>query len=358
MRRDANLYAVIMAGGSGTRFWPLSRGGHPKQFLRLLGDESLLEQTVRRIEPLIPLQRVLLVTGEVHAAQVRRLLPELPAANLLLEPMARNTAPCIGLAAVALAERDPDAVMAVLPADHFVGDEEAFCAALASAGRLAASDRLVTVGVRPSRPETGYGYLRQGDPLGEESARTVDAFVEKPDFDRAVEYLASGRYLWNSGMFFFRPERILAEFQRHLPRHAAALGRIRAAWGSARQAEVLGEEFAGMEPISVDYGIMEKAEEIAVLAGRFPWNDVGSWDALRDVLPRTEDDSVHMGQVVEVDGRGNVLVADDGLIACVGLRQTIVVRSGASVLVCPAAKAQQVRRIVQELRDRGLKEHL
>ena len=358
MSGDATLYAVIMAGGSGTRFWPVSRGGHPKQFLRLLGDESMLEQTVRRIERLIPIDRVLLVTGEAHAAQVRQQLPELPARNLLLEPMARNTAPCIGLAAVALAERDPDAVMAVLPADHFVGDDEAFCSVLAAAGRLAASGRLVTVGVRPNRPETGYGYLRQGDYLGEESARMVDAFVEKPDFDRAVEYLASGRYLWNSGMFFFRPRRILQEFQRHLPRHWAALGRIRGAWGGDDHAAVLTEEFAAMESISIDYGIMEKADEIAVLAGRFPWNDVGSWGALHDVLPRSDEDSVHLGTVVELDGRGNILVAEQGVVATVGLRQTVVVRSGDRVLVCPRTRAQEVRGIVDALRAQGLDDYL
>ncbi len=353
-----SLYVVIMAGGSGTRFWPMSRGDTPKQFLRLLGERSLLQQTVDRIAPLVPIERVLLVTGRRHAAAVREQLPELPPENLLLEPVARNTAPCIGLAATVLQRRDPNAVMAVLPADHFVGDEAAFCDVLATAARLAAKGRMVTVGIRPMRPETGYGYLRLGALVGEDSARYVDAFVEKPSFDRAIEYLASGRYLWNSGMFFFTPQRILTEISQHLPAHAAALARISDALGSPDEGSVLEREFHAMPSISIDYGVMEKAEGIAVLVARFVWNDVGTWSALLDVLPQRDNDSVHLGQVVEVDGQGNVLVAERGVVAALGLSQIVVVRSGDCVLVCPRDRSQDVRSVVDALRTAGLGEFL
>ncbi|MBM4319317.1 MAG: mannose-1-phosphate guanylyltransferase [Deltaproteobacteria bacterium] len=352
------IYAVIMAGGSGTRFWPMSRGDTPKQFLRLLSSETLLQQTMVRIAPIIPPERVIVVTARAHAEQVRELLPGLPPDNLLLEPVGRNTAPCIGLAALLVRRRDAGATMAVLPADHFVSDEEEFRQVVVSASRLAAGGRLVTVGIRPLRPETGYGYLRLGEHVGEEAARFVDAFVEKPSFDTAVEYLASGHFLWNSGMFFFTPERILDELELHLPRHAAAFGRIDQAWDGPEVGQVLEREYTAMEPISIDYGVMEKAAEIAVLVGRFPWSDVGTWAALREVLPRGENDSVSMGQVVELDGRGNVLVADGGLVAALGLRDMVVVRSGDAVLVCPRQRAQEVRRVVEALRQAGLDGYL
>lgn len=355
---SGNIYAVIMAGGSGTRFWPMSRGDTPKQFLRLLSSETLLQQTMSRIAPIVPPERVIVVTSRAHADRVKELLPALPQKNLLLEPVGRNTAPCIGLAALEVQRRASDAVMVVLPADHYVGDEEEFRRVVVSAAKLASTGRLVTVGIRPVRPETGYGYLRLGEHVGEESARFVDAFVEKPSFDTAVEYLASGHYLWNSGMFAFTPERIQQELEQHMPRHAAAFGRIAQAWGTDDSEEVLEQEYAAMEPISIDYGVMEKAAEIAVLVGRFPWSDVGTWAALRDVLPRGENDTVSMGEVVELDGRGNVLVADGGLVAALGLREMVVVRSGDAVLVCPRNRAQDVRRVVEALRQAGLEQYL
>ena len=352
------LYAVIIAGGSGTRFWPMSRGGTPKQFLRLLSERTMLEETLRRIVPLIPVERVFVVTGQSHARIVRDLLPELPPDNLLLEPMARNTAPCIGLAALAVRRRDPEGIMAVLPADHFVADEQAFCSVIFSACRLAEDGGMVTAGIRPMRPETGYGYLRLGEPVGAESARFVDAFVEKPDFDTAVQYLGSGRYLWNSGMFFFKAATIIREFGEHLPRLSSALGRIDAAWGAEAFEELLEQEYNGLRPISIDYGVMEKASDIAVVVARFAWSDVGTWAALREVLPRGENDSVAMGEVLEIDGHGNILIAESGLIAALGLGNMIVVRSRDSVLVCPRRRAQDVRKIVEMLREAKKEEFL
>ncbi len=353
-----HIFAVIMAGGSGTRFWPMSRGGTPKQFLRLLSERTMMEETVRRIAPLVPLDRVVVVAGRAHAATMAEILPDLPQRNLILEPVARNTAPCIGLAAIAVRRMDPDAVMAVLPADHFIDGDTELREEIAAAARLAGKGRIVTIGIRPVRPETGYGYIRLGEPLGEESARLVDSFVEKPDFDTAIQYLASGRYLWNSGMFFFTPARILAEFQRHLPRHHEALMRIDHAWGTDEAEEVLEREFEAMEPISVDYGIMEKAEDIAVLTAKFTWNDVGTWGALRHVLERGDNDSVVMGRVVELGGRGNILVADKGLVAVLGIKDTVVVRTEDAVLVCPRSQSQGVRQVVEAIRAAGLDEYL
>jgi len=350
-------WAVIMAGGVGSRFWPLSRQTRPKQLLPVVGERSLLEETWRRVAPLVPPERVLVVTGRAHAGAVREVLAELPPEAVLVEPVGRNTAPCIGLAAAHVAATSPEAVLLVLPADHFVSDREAFSADARTAIDLAAGGRLVTFGVPPTRPETGYGYLEVGEALPG-GGSLVAGFTEKPDTATAAEYLAGGRHLWNSGIFVFAAGRILAELERHLPDHAAALRRIQAARGSAREADVLEAEFSALEPISIDYGVMERADDIAVVRASFPWSDVGHWAALRELLASEEGASIHRGEVVEADGRGNVLVADRGLVAVVGMKDTVVVHAGDAVLVCPVGRSQDVRAVVDTLRRRGLEDYL
>jgi len=353
----SDTWAVIMAGGVGTRFWPASRRSRPKQLLPVVGDRPLLEQTWRRIEPLVGDARVLVVTGREHAAAARAVLADLPGDAMVVEPVGRNTAPCIGLAAQRIASRDPADVLVVLPADHFVADRDAFLSDLRKAVRLADRGHLVTFGIPPTRPETGYGYIEVGATLGDGAAR-VTRFTEKPDAPTARRWLAGERHLWNSGIFVFRADRILQELGRHVPEQAAALGRIEAARGGPREVAVLDAEYDSMDGISIDYAVMERADDIVVVRASFPWSDVGHWAAVREVRGVSADESVHRGAVVEIDGRGNVLVGDGGLVAAVGVADTVVVHAGDAVLVCPVERSQDVRAIVDALQERGLEEYL
>jgi mannose-1-phosphate guanylyltransferase len=361
---QSHRYAVIMAGGGGTRLWPASRRRRAKQFLSLgaARGESLLAATVRRLAPVCPLPRVFVVSGAAQVADVRQAVPGLPEANALAEPVGRNTAPCIGLAAEAIAARDPEAVLAVLPADHHIGNEPAFQRTIADALALAErEERIVTVGVRPSRPETGYGYIRTSPAPVAGDAYEVEAFVEKPDGVTARGYLESGRYLWNSGMFFFRARLILAEIRQHLPDLAAPLDELREAFGrpGADPTPTIQRVFPAMRSISIDYGVMEHAERILVLPADFGWNDVGSWSALSDMHVRDADGNVAVGEALLRKSRDNVVLSESGqLVALVGMEGFIVVTTPDAVLVCPKDRAQQVRDVVAELEKRGLQRYL
>ncbi len=350
------MYAVIMAGGSGTRFWPVSRRDRPKQFLAIGTDRPLLVETVARLDPLVPLERILVVAGAHHADTIRALLPGLPPDNLLIEPCARNTAPCVGLAAAHLAARDPDAVMAVLPADHHIGDPARFRALIAAAADRARRGEIVTLGIRPTRPETGYGYIHfdRTDTVDIDgvAACRVERFVEKPPREVAEQYLASGRYLWNSGMFFFTPRRILADIGRFLPATRARLDRIAAAIGTPAYAETLEREFAATEAVSLDYGVMEHADRVRVVPAAFGWNDVGHWAALADFGDVDDRGNVLRGDTVIVDSHGCVVQSEGPLVALVGVHDLVVVATGDAVLVCPKDRAQDVRRVVDRLAAR------
>ncbi len=354
------LYPVVMAGGSGTRFWPLSRQKRPKQFLPLAGGTPLLVATVERLPPLATLRDTYVVCGPVHAPAVRRMLPRMPAANVIVEPCARNTAPCVGLAALHVARRDPRGVMAVLPADHHIARPAAFRAAIAAAARVARKGSIVTIGIRPDRPETGYGYLKVGAPLdparvsAKLAASAVERFVEKPDRATAERYLADGSYLWNSGIFVFRADVILEEIRRTMPELGAALDRIAAALGTPRAARVLKQVFPDCPSISIDYGVMERSDRIAVVPAEFGWNDVGSFAALGDVRARDGAGNVVEGEALVFDAKENVVLAAGGRpVAVIGLDDAIVVDAGDAVLVCRRDRAQDVRKAVDELKRRG-----
>ena len=360
------VYPVVMAGGSGTRFWPLSRQRCPKQFLPLVGDVPLLAATVARLPPFARLDHTYVVCGPSHAPVVRRILPALPPENLLVEPCARNTAPCVGLAALHVARRDPRGVMVMLPADHHVARPAAFRDALGTAVRVARQGAIATIGVRPDRPETGYGYLKVG-PLLAVAARTrkgsrphkVDRFVEKPDAATARRYVADGSYLWNSGIFAFRADVILAEIRRAMPDLGERLDRIGAALGTPRAGRVLKKLFPGCPSISIDYGVMESSGRIAVVPADFGWSDVGSFAALSDVRALDRDGNVAEGDALILGGRNNVVLAlPDRPLAVVGLDDVIAVDAGDAVLVCRRDRAQDVRKAVDELRRRGRMELL
>ncbi|MBI5545476.1 MAG: mannose-1-phosphate guanylyltransferase, partial [Deltaproteobacteria bacterium] len=281
------LYPIIMAGGSGTRFWPLSRKNRPKQFLPLTGDKPLLSLTADRVRPLAPPARTLVVCGKVHAPAVRKLLPDLPARNVLIEPVARNTAPAVGLAAAVVAHEDPEGVLVVLPSDQYVRDVVGFRKALSAAARAAEKGELVTIGIKPAHPETGFGFVQQGKVITEGAlpVREVRRFVEKPNLETARGYLSSGDYLWNAGIFVFRADRILEEIERHLPETSEPLAAIGRSVGTKGFGRSLARYFPKMPSISLDYGVMEKASRIAVVPADFGWSDVGSFPALPGVRP-------------------------------------------------------------------------
>jgi mannose-1-phosphate guanylyltransferase len=358
------IFPVVMAGGSGTRFWPLSRKDRPKQFLALAGDEPLLAATVGRLPPLARPRETYVVCGPAHAAAARRLLPKLPEQNFIVEPCARNTAPCVGLAALHVARRDPRGVMAMLPADHHIARPPAFRDALTAAAELAERGAIATIGIRPSRPETGYGYLKLGPRLTARgrkgrAAHKVERFVEKPDVVTAARYLADGSYLWNSGMFAFRADVILEEIRRAMPVLGEQLDAIAATVGTAGYRRTLARVFPECPSISIDYGVMEKSTRIAVVPADFGWSDVGSFAALSDVRPTDHLGNVAEGDAVVLDTHGSVVIAKGRRpVAVVGIDDVVVVDAGDAVLVCRRDRAQDVRHAVEELSRRGRDEVL
>lgn len=350
----ADTYAVIMAGGSGTRFWPASQPERPKQLLALApGDErSLLRATVDRIAPLVPIERVLVVTSMALADATRADLPGLPEQNLLAEPIGRNTAPCVGWAAAAIRRRAPDARLMVLPADHHIGDEKAYLETLATAIEAAGNGDLVTVGLKPTRPETGYGYIEVGEKIADEVWR-ARRFVEKPTRERAEQLFASGSYLWNSGMFFFRADAILEAIGHHLPGLAKGLAALDEAAEAGNEAAAVAEGYADLPRVSLDHGVMEKADGVSVVPGDFGWSDLGSWTTAWELSTKDDDGNATGSDSVLVDASGNLVRAPLGkVVALVGVSDLVVVDTQDALLVVPRSRAQEVREVVQRLAER------
>jgi len=346
------LHPVIMAGGSGTRFWPLSRKARPKQFLPLASKNPLITDTVSRLKGLASVKDTLIVCGPSHAKQAAKLVKGLPKKNLLVEPVARNTAPAIALAALAVAAKDPEGILVVLPSDHHVADPKGFQKVITEAARVAAGGHLVTLGITPHRPETGYGYIQVGEALTG-GGRQVKAFREKPDPETARRYVDSGEYVWNAGIFVFRADVILAAFAEHMPEMRKGLEALRQAVGKRTFAAVLKRVFPKLPSVSIDYGVMEKAKNLAVLPGDFGWSDVGSFAAIPEVRPADEHGNVVSGpEAVVVDCKGCVVLADKRPLAVVGLTDMVVVDSGDAVLVVPKDKSQDVRKVVEALKAR------
>ena len=351
------LHAVIMAGGSGTRFWPFSRRARPKQFLSLTGGEPLIRTTIDRITPLVPAERVWIVTAAATGDLAREILPDIPSSNILLEPIGRDTAACAGYAAALIARRDPGAVCIVLPADHVIPDADALRRALAAgADHVADQDGLLTFGIQPTRPETGYGYLKVGPPAAVSDGHQIhvlERFVEKPDASTAERYLASGAYLWNSGMFAWRAQTLLDEIARQLPLLAHGLGAIQAAAGTRRASATIEEVYPTLPKISVDFGIMEHAHRSWTLPVRFAWSDVGSWAALAEVLPAGTLGNVTRGRTALLNAANNIVISQGPVIAAAGVDDLIIVATSDAVLVIPRSKHQQVKELVHQLGTAG-----
>jgi len=353
-------FAVVMAGGTGTRFWPRSRRRTPKQLLPIGSARSMLQETVRRARAVAPAERTLVLTTRELAPAVRRQLPDIPPGNVIGEPVGRNTAACIGLGALKVEQVDPEGVMVVLPADHLVEGLPAFRRDVRLALDLAEQGHLVTIGIPPTGPETGYGYIEWRSPLPGTRGRAAWAasFTEKPTRARAARFVASGRYLWNSGIFAWRARRILDEIERFLPALHRCLGRIRPALGGAREQQALRRHYARLPSVSIDYGILERVERVAVVRGRFRWSDLGSWAAMEALWRDGDaDGNAVEGPVVAVGARGCVVSARDRLVALCGVDDLVVVEAADAVLVCHKSRAQDVRLIVREIERRRL-DHL
>ncbi len=349
-------YAVIMAGGGGTRLWPISRRKHPKHILPLLGERTLFQSTLDRLEGFIPPERTLVVTAADQAEKLKKQAPQLPSENFLIEPEPRGTASVIGLAATILAKRDPEAVMLVLTSDHYIHNVDLFRLVMRVAIEVAEKSYLVTLGITPTFPATGYGYIQRGQILAENfqyPVYSVLRFIEKPDEAKARALLASGDHSWNSGMFVWRVDCILNEFARLMPELKTALDRIGQAWGTTDQTETLGSLWPGLKPETIDYGIMEHANNVAVLpAGGLEWSDVGSWDSLFDVLlPDELGNVVVNGDHMPLQTRDTLVYSSDKkLIVTIGVEDLIVIDSGDALLVCRRDQAQQVRQVIENLK--------
>jgi mannose-1-phosphate guanylyltransferase len=354
------LYSTILAGGSGTRLWPLSRAEQPKFLHSLTGtDRSLLQATVDRLAPLTPAGQIYVVTGRAHAAAIASQLPQVPAANILAEPSPKDSCAAVGLASAVLARRDPDAIMAAFSADHLIGDQARFLEVIRTAAAAARDGYLTTIGIRPAHAEVRFGYLKIGEALPG-GARIVSEFKEKPSREVAAGYLDSGQYLWNAGIFVFAVRSFLDELARQRPELSAGIGRIADVWDTPDRDRVLAEVWPGLEKISVDYGVFEAAGaagKVATVPADVPWSDVGDFDSLAEALPTDESGNLMItGEscVVTRDVKDSVIVSTTGkVIAVVGLDNVVVADTGDALLVCARSRAQEVKHIVDELRGRG-----
>ncbi|WP_213974358.1 mannose-1-phosphate guanylyltransferase [Tepidanaerobacter acetatoxydans] len=358
------MYGVIMAGGGGTRFWPLSRANTPKQFLNITGEDTMINDTIKRIKSIVPTDKIIIVTNKIQKKMLSKVIQEdIPEANVLTEPVGRNTAACIGYAAMVIKKRCGDAVMGVFPSDHYIKDADEFQRVLSAAYSIAENtEKLVTIGINPTFPSTGYGYIKydreQSIPAESKTAYEVVDFVEKPNLARAKEYLKSGNYLWNSGMFAWKASVILENFERFLPKLYRGLLELEPFIDTPKEKTVVEEVYPALQSISIDYGIMERSDEVVVIPGDFGWNDVGSWDSLGEVFPLDENGNITRGDFIAIDTRNSIIYSNSRLVAAVGLENMIVVETNDALLVCPKEKAQDVKKVVEQLKEMGRNELL
>lgn len=344
--------ALIMAGGRGERFWPRSRKSLPKQFLSLTGDgRTMIQLTVERILPLVDMEDIFIATNKDYKELVKKQLPNLPEENILCEPVGRNTAPCIGLGAMHIAKKYKDALMMVLPSDHLIKYNSMFVSTLKEACRIAEENtNLVTIGITPDYPETGYGYIKFNPEVSKGQSFEVDRFVEKPSLEVAKEYLATEEYLWNSGMFVWKTSTILKNIELFMKDIYEGLVRIKDSIGTEDQEAVLEKEFTAFRSESVDYGIMEKAENIYTIPGTFGWDDVGSWLAVERIRKSNESGNVVSGNIITVNSKNCIIEGSKKLIATVGLEDLIIVDTEDATLICAKQSAGDIKKVLENLK--------
>lgn len=353
-----HTWIVVIAGGAGTRFWPGGRAARPKQLLPIASERTMLSDTLLRCAALAPPERTLVVTNEVQVAATRRDCTTLPPGHILAEPSMRNTAAAIGLAATWIARREPDAVMVVMPADHVIRPLERFTKIFQAAiARALSAEVLLTLGIRPTGPATGYGYIEAGAPVAKVEGETVHkvlSFKEKPDAATANAFLRTGRYFWNAGTFIWKVSTILRAFDRHLPRHRAVLEEIAKAPGGPIAADL----YSRFDNVPIDIGVLERADNVEVIPADFQWDDVGSWLAVGRLNPRDTEGNVVRGRHVGIDTHSCIVVSEGHLVATIGLEDMIVVHTPDATLICPKGRAEEVKLIVERLRNQGMTEYL
>lgn len=343
------LTALIMAGGKGTRFWPLSTEEKPKQFLNLIGDETMIQMTVNRIKPIIPIERIFVCTGEMYVDLVKEQLPELPERNIIVEPEGRNTTPCIALSAFVIKKYYEDATMVVLPSDHLIKDEDEFRTIVNDANEFIKEneDAIITLGMKPSRPEVGYGYIKYGNDenyINKHSVIKVDAFVEKPNRETAEQYLVDGSYLWNGGMFIWSARNILEQIRKYSPDTHEALKDIEEI-DERWLKYLIKAQYSETEAISIDYAVMEKSEDIYVIPSDFGWDDVGSWEALDRYREKDDFGNVYVGKTKAVDGRNNLIISSSNSVVVEGLSDIYVIENDGKILVGHKSNVANVKEL-------------
>lgn len=352
-------YGVILAGGGGTRFWPLSRKDLPKQFLNLTGSDIMVNETIDRLAGFVDKKDIFIVTSAAQTALTLETTEgRIEKDHILSEPAARNTAACIGYAAMEIVKKYNDGIMCILPSDHYIKDQDAYLKLMNQAVEAARqTDQLVTIGIKPTFAATGYGYIK-AEKKQESSYYRVEDFVEKPDVKTAKTYLQEGCYLWNSGMFVWKASTILSYYERLLPDIYGALHEIGEAMGTEVEQATIELIYPTIPKISIDYGIMERAKEVIVIEGNFGWNDVGSWDALQGLYDADDNGNVIYGEQIHIDTKNCISYAKTKLIAAIGVEDLIIVEADDAILVCHKDKAQEVRKVVEELRDQGKEQYL
>jgi len=345
------LYAVVMAGGRGERFWPLSSETLSKPFLPLLGEKTMIQETVERITPLIPKERILIVLSRDLLSIARKQLPEMPEKNFVLEPFGRDTAACIGLASLYVEKMDKDASVVVLAADHLIKGKEAFFKTVTNAFTfIRKNDYITTIGIKPTHPETGYGYIEPGEKVGSrnsESFYRVARFIEKPTQSMADHYLKTDRYYWNSGMFMWRNATIQKSLSLYMPELWSGLMHIKQSLGSTEEIKVIEREFAKFKRISIDYGVLEKTPQVVVVPASFGWDDVGTWTALERIYTLDESGNVIVGKHVGKDTSGCIIVSQNQMIATLGVKDLVIVQAEDRILVCHKENASHLKEIVR-----------
>jgi mannose-1-phosphate guanylyltransferase len=361
----AKVCAVIMAGGVGTRFWPRSREKTPKQLLEIHGKGTMIQNTVKRLEGFIDIRDVFIVTNKVQKPPIIKQLPSLPQSNIIVEPIGRNTAACIGLAALHIKQIDPEAVMVILPADHVVQNGEEFRRILTLAAETAAvSPSLFTIGITPTHPETGYGYIQlfneegEHNPFFSKGVFKVKTFAEKPNLQTAEKFLASGDFLWNSGMFVWRVDTILKEIEHSLPDLYVELAKIDGCFNEPSYQSVLELAYGLIRGISIDYGVMEKSERVYVIPGDFGWSDIGSWDEVYRLSGKDDNKNCITGRVIQKDTEGSFVYSPDKIVATIGVKDLIIVNTEDALLVCRRGSSQDVKEIADYLRRKQMNEFL
>lgn len=359
MSTEMKVTALIMAGGKGERFWPRSRISLPKQFLSFTDDgKTMIQLTVERIRPIVDMEDVYIATNRSYKELVLKQLPGLPEENVLCEPVGRNTAPCIGLGAAYISQKYEDAIMLVLASDHLIKQNDIFIDTLREASQIAAQEEnLVTLGITPNYPETGYGYIKFDSSKVIGNAKAVEKFVEKPDLETAKEYLASGEYLWNSGMFVWKVSTILKKFKQYMPDIYEGLIKIKNAVGT-KEEEILNREFTAFRSESVDYGIMEHADYIYSIPGNFGWDDVGSWLAVERIKNVNQDNNVIAGNVITVNTKNCTIEGTEKLIAAVGLQDIVIVDTEDAILICNKENAGEIKQVLTKLREEKKEKYL